>query len=227
MINTAGRELTLNIEGIPTTDHKTTANAIGLGPEPNALPLRHTTPHNKSLCAVTCSLEQLDLLGKLLTFLPEKPLEEIQPLDVYKEIGDKPKSRPPTTEELRPISLTPVLAKVVERFVASRLYSDNNIDPTKFGCPAEHGQTSLSVCRAPMAPGAHKETTSNDQDHTGKGLSEPTIPDSGAPARDQPGLPLDPARDPKAARPDCKSRSAPYRTSHGSRRETDRASEGP
>ncbi|KAI8484974.1 hypothetical protein Bbelb_373810 [Branchiostoma belcheri] len=97
MINTAGRELTLNIGGIPITDHKATANAI-----------------NKAFCAMTCSLEQLDL-GKLPTFLPAKPLEEIQPWDVYKKIGEKPKSRPPTTEKLRPISLTPMLTKVVRR----------------------------------------------------------------------------------------------------------------
>ncbi|KAI8510815.1 hypothetical protein Bbelb_117310 [Branchiostoma belcheri] len=46
------------------------------------------------------------------------------------------------------------------------------------------------------------------------------------PARDAPGCPLDPARDLTAARPNCKSRSAPYRKPHGSRRETDRAPDG-
>ncbi|KAI8493095.1 hypothetical protein Bbelb_290990 [Branchiostoma belcheri] len=43
------------------------------------------------------------------------------------------------------------------------------------------------------------------------------------PTRDEPGSSLDPARDLTAARPNCKSRSAPYRKPHGSRRETDRA----
>ncbi|KAI8493878.1 hypothetical protein Bbelb_282250 [Branchiostoma belcheri] len=46
------------------------------------------------------------------------------------------------------------------------------------------------------------------------------------PARDAPGSSLDPARDLIAARPNCKSRSAPYRKPHGSRRETDRAPGG-
>ncbi|KAI8506960.1 hypothetical protein Bbelb_153990 [Branchiostoma belcheri] len=40
------------------------------------------------------------------------------------------------------------------------------------------------------------------------------------------GSPLDPARDLAAARPNCKSRSAPYHTPHGSRRETGRAPDG-
>ncbi|KAI8522161.1 scavenger receptor [Branchiostoma belcheri] len=39
-------------------------------------------------------------------------------------------------------------------------------------------------------------------------------------------IPLDPAKDLTAARPNCKSRSAPYHTPHGSRRETDRAPVG-
>ncbi|KAI8515734.1 hypothetical protein Bbelb_065470 [Branchiostoma belcheri] len=39
-------------------------------------------------------------------------------------------------------------------------------------------------------------------------------------------IPLDPARYLTAARPNCKSRSAPYRTPHGSRRETDRVPVG-
>ncbi|KAI8491942.1 hypothetical protein Bbelb_303150 [Branchiostoma belcheri] len=43
---------------------------------------------------------------------------------------------------------------------------------------------------------------------------------------DAPGSPLDPARDLTAARPNCKSRSAPYRKPHGSSRETDRAPDG-
>ncbi|KAI8493017.1 hypothetical protein Bbelb_290210 [Branchiostoma belcheri] len=43
------------------------------------------------------------------------------------------------------------------------------------------------------------------------------------PTRDEPGSSLDPARDLTAARPNCKSRSTPYRKPHGSRRETDRA----
>ncbi|KAI8496766.1 hypothetical protein Bbelb_254210 [Branchiostoma belcheri] len=55
---------------------------------------------------------------------------------------------------------------------------------------------------------------------------EPTIPARGVPAWDPPGLPLDPARGPVAARPECKSRSAPFRIPHGSRRETDRAPDG-
>ncbi|KAI8499045.1 carbohydrate binding [Branchiostoma belcheri] len=45
-------------------------------------------------------------------------------------------------------------------------------------------------------------------------------------ARDAPGSSLDPARDLTAARPNCKSQSAPYRKPHGSRRETDRAPNG-
>ncbi|KAI8494657.1 hypothetical protein Bbelb_278830 [Branchiostoma belcheri] len=40
------------------------------------------------------------------------------------------------------------------------------------------------------------------------------------------GSPLDPARDLAAARPNCKSWSAPYQTPHGSRRETGRAPDG-
>ncbi|KAI8488426.1 hypothetical protein Bbelb_337380 [Branchiostoma belcheri] len=36
----------------------------------------------------------------------------------------------------------------------------------------------------------------------------------------------EPARDLTAARPNCKSRSAPYHTPHGSRRATDRAPDG-
>ncbi|KAI8510919.1 hypothetical protein Bbelb_118350 [Branchiostoma belcheri] len=40
------------------------------------------------------------------------------------------------------------------------------------------------------------------------------------------GIPLDPARDLTAARPNCKSRSAPYHTPYGSRRETDRVPDG-
>ncbi|KAI8486032.1 hypothetical protein Bbelb_361320 [Branchiostoma belcheri] len=44
--------------------------------------------------------------------------------------------------------------------------------------------------------------------------------------KDAPGTSLDPARDLTAARPKCKSRSAPYRKPHGSRRETDRAPDG-
>ncbi|KAI8514536.1 Transient receptor putative cation channel sub M member 2 [Branchiostoma belcheri] len=40
---------------------------------------------------------------------------------------------------------------------------------------------------------------------------------------DPKGSTLNPAKDPKAARPECKSRSAPYRIPHGSRRETERA----
>ncbi|KAI8518824.1 hypothetical protein Bbelb_020810 [Branchiostoma belcheri] len=44
--------------------------------------------------------------------------------------------------------------------------------------------------------------------------------------RDAQGSSLDPARDLTAARPNCKSRSAPYRKPHGSRRETDRAPDG-
>ncbi|KAI8486044.1 hypothetical protein Bbelb_361440 [Branchiostoma belcheri] len=55
---------------------------------------------------------------------------------------------------------------------------------------------------------------------------EPTIPARGVPAWDPPGSPLDPARDPTVARPKCKSRSAPYRIPHGSRRKTDRAPNG-
>ncbi|XP_035696845.1 uncharacterized protein LOC118430243 [Branchiostoma floridae] len=183
MTNTTRRELTLNIEGTPTADHKATANAI-----------------NEVLCAVTCSLEKLDL-GKLPVppFLPAKPIEEIQPWEVYNELRNintrkaagpddipnrtikefsyeistplthilnaslaegvvtvqwrqanivpLPKSRPPSIEELRPISLTPVLAKVVERFVATRLYSDikENIDPTQFGCLAGRSTTHCLV----------------------------------------------------------------------------------
>ncbi|KAI8485263.1 hypothetical protein Bbelb_370100 [Branchiostoma belcheri] len=46
------------------------------------------------------------------------------------------------------------------------------------------------------------------------------------PVRDAPGSSLDPARDLTAARPNCKSQSAPYRKPHGSRRETDRAPGG-
>ncbi|KAI8492516.1 hypothetical protein Bbelb_295570 [Branchiostoma belcheri] len=45
-------------------------------------------------------------------------------------------------------------------------------------------------------------------------------------AKDAPGSSLDPARDLTAARPNCKSRSAPYRKPHGSRRGTDRAPDG-
>ncbi|KAI8496699.1 hypothetical protein Bbelb_253540 [Branchiostoma belcheri] len=51
-------------------------------------------------------------------------------------------------------------------------------------------------------------------------------PARGVPAWDPPGLPLDPARDPVAARPECKSRSAPYRVPHGSTLETDWAPDG-
>ncbi|KAI8490883.1 hypothetical protein Bbelb_313020 [Branchiostoma belcheri] len=40
------------------------------------------------------------------------------------------------------------------------------------------------------------------------------------------GSSLDPARDLTAAQPNCKSRSAPYRKPHGSRRETDQAPDG-
>ncbi|KAI8485688.1 hypothetical protein Bbelb_365220 [Branchiostoma belcheri] len=46
------------------------------------------------------------------------------------------------------------------------------------------------------------------------------------PVRDAPGSSQDPARDLTAVRPNCKSRSAPYRKPHGSRRETDRAPDG-
>ncbi|KAI8483140.1 hypothetical protein Bbelb_391590 [Branchiostoma belcheri] len=50
----------------------------------------------------------------------------------------------------------------------------------------------------------------------------PTKPEKarsrGVPARDPTESPLDPARDPVAARPECKSRSAPYRIPYGSRR---------
>ncbi|KAI8486987.1 hypothetical protein Bbelb_352470 [Branchiostoma belcheri] len=46
------------------------------------------------------------------------------------------------------------------------------------------------------------------------------------PARDAPGSSLDPARDLTATRPNCKSRSKPYRKPHGSRRGTDRAPDG-
>ncbi|KAI8514644.1 hypothetical protein Bbelb_072350 [Branchiostoma belcheri] len=46
------------------------------------------------------------------------------------------------------------------------------------------------------------------------------------PTRDAQGSSLDPARDLTAARPNCKSRSAPYRKPHRSRRETDRAPDG-
>ncbi|KAI8486420.1 hypothetical protein Bbelb_359190 [Branchiostoma belcheri] len=45
-------------------------------------------------------------------------------------------------------------------------------------------------------------------------------------ARDAPGILPGPARDLTAARPNCKSRSAPYRKPHGSRRETDRTPDG-
>ncbi|KAI8506398.1 hypothetical protein Bbelb_158250 [Branchiostoma belcheri] len=38
--------------------------------------------------------------------------------------------------------------------------------------------------------------------------------------------PQDPVRDPVAARPECKSRSAPYRILYGSTRKTDRAPDG-
>ncbi|KAI8482913.1 hypothetical protein Bbelb_393310 [Branchiostoma belcheri] len=44
--------------------------------------------------------------------------------------------------------------------------------------------------------------------------------------RDGPVSPLDPARDLTAARPNCKSRSAPYHTPHGSRWETEQAPNG-
>ncbi|KAI8479512.1 hypothetical protein Bbelb_427730 [Branchiostoma belcheri] len=50
-------------------------------------------------------------------------------------------------------------------------------------------------------------------------------PDSPA-YMDAPGSSLDPARDLTATRPNCKSRSEPYRKPHGSRRETDRAPDG-
>ncbi|KAI8480732.1 hypothetical protein Bbelb_415250 [Branchiostoma belcheri] len=59
-----------------------------------------------------------------------------------------------------------------------------------------------------------------------RGEPTATIPARGVPTWDPPGSPLDPARDPVAARPDCICRSAPYRTPHKSRRETDRASDG-
>ncbi|KAI8519543.1 hypothetical protein Bbelb_028000 [Branchiostoma belcheri] len=44
--------------------------------------------------------------------------------------------------------------------------------------------------------------------------------------QDAPGSSLDPARDLTATRPNCKSRSEPYRKPHGPRRETDRAPDG-
>ncbi|KAI8510921.1 hypothetical protein Bbelb_118370 [Branchiostoma belcheri] len=59
-----------------------------------------------------------------------------------------------------------------------------------------------------------------------RGEPTATIPARGVPTWDPPGSPLDPTRDPVAARPDSICRSAPYRTPHKSRRETDRASDG-
>ncbi|XP_078594556.1 uncharacterized protein LOC144872371 [Branchiostoma floridae x Branchiostoma japonicum] len=47
-----------------------------------------------------------------------------------------PKSKPPSVNELRPISLTSILGKVAESFVAEWAVSDisNQVDPQQFGC---------------------------------------------------------------------------------------------
>ncbi|KAI8482938.1 hypothetical protein Bbelb_393560 [Branchiostoma belcheri] len=47
-----------------------------------------------------------------------------------------PKTRPPSINELRPISLTPTLAKIAEAFISKQLYTDikSNIDPNQYGC---------------------------------------------------------------------------------------------
>ncbi|KAI8500548.1 hypothetical protein Bbelb_221140 [Branchiostoma belcheri] len=47
-----------------------------------------------------------------------------------------PKSHPPSIDQLRPVSLTSLIAKVCEGFIASWVLQDigNNISPSQFGC---------------------------------------------------------------------------------------------
>ncbi|KAI8493819.1 zinc finger, matrin-type 2 [Branchiostoma belcheri] len=68
MTNTTGTGPTLNVEGTTPGDRKAIANAV-----------------NETLSVVTCSLDPLNKT-RLPTFLPARPVDKIQPWQVYSKL---------------------------------------------------------------------------------------------------------------------------------------------